>query len=386
MRRSTSRSASQSASLGSVAEGLSTTQSAALSYVAEHARSRAGEAAQKTEHVLRMSNITRERLEEAVSQLKSHARVALHFHPDRPGPGERIVAAALLAEGVYRSQFETHISNGGVSAYPGGARQRWEDAIFGGAYEEATTSAGERPKYGALDVMLHPDGPSPRFGSCYFLLAPSVSHRCTFTYLDSHENPDEKGTYAAFDDIMAALLDDVFASDFALGERDLTPTRLVDHMATRLSEPFLDPSRRPPCRNLNHYIEAQVHGRVSLREDVEFLVADPSFPGTECGDLLEALCREYEISLHWHSGFALALDGVPSDFRGPTMPALAKRVATGSHLDANAIGRAVRELRSDPESFSDLGTEDDMLQELKLLWHVLVRYGRPLREFRDPQR
>ncbi|MGQ7111171.1 DUF3626 domain-containing protein, partial [Escherichia sp. TWPC-MK] len=32
----------------------------------------------------------------------------------------------------------------------------------------------------------HPDGPAPRFGSCYFLLSPKVSSRSTYTYLDSH--------------------------------------------------------------------------------------------------------------------------------------------------------------------------------------------------------
>ncbi|NMM52744.1 DUF3626 domain-containing protein [Paenibacillus aquistagni] len=29
----------------------------------------------------------------------------------------------------------------------------------------------DRPNYGALDLKLHLDGPAPRFGSCYFLLA-----------------------------------------------------------------------------------------------------------------------------------------------------------------------------------------------------------------------
>lgn len=41
--------------------------------------------------------------------------------------------------------------------------------------------------------MLHPDGPAPRFGSCYFLLSPKVSSRSTYTYLDSHQDPKEKG-------------------------------------------------------------------------------------------------------------------------------------------------------------------------------------------------
>ena len=324
-----------------------------------------------------MSDVSPERFEQAVSRLQDQARVALHFHPDRPVPGERSVAASLLADGIYRSQFETGISNGGLSAHLGGARHRWETQIFGEAYEKSGFTPAERPKYGALDLMLHPDGPSPRFGSCYFLLTADVSQRCTFTYLDSHEDPDEKGTYEAFDDIISTLLADAFKSDFALGEADLSPARLVDHLVTQLDQPVADRFTRPPSRNLNHYIEAQVHGEVLLGNEVEALVADPSFKGTETGRILEALCDHNDVALHWHAGFSLAPADVPSDFRGPTMPSLARRVSDDEPIDAYRIGLAATTLKADPGSFADRGTYAEVLQELKLLWHVLVRYGRP---------
>ena len=359
---------------------LSASQTSALTHVRDYARARAVEAKHQIEHVLQMSNVSAERLEEALASLKSHARVALHFHPDRPGPHERTVAQELLTDGIYRSQFETGISNGGVSAHPGGDRQRWENSIFGGAYDRAGNTPAERPKYGALDLMLHSDGPAPRFGSCYFLLDPKVSHRSTFTYLDSHEDPVEKGTYEAFDDIAAALLRDTFTNDFAIGERDLSPNRLIDHLATKLEFSGPKPSTKPPSRNLNHYIEAQVHGEISLREDAEALIADPSFAGTPTGHDLEALCERYAIQLSWHTGFSLALIDVPSDFRGPTMPSLARRISGGPYFDVHTIGRAVAELRRDANQFSDRGTPEQVLQELKLLWHVLVRHGRPFQE------
>jgi hypothetical protein len=60
--------------------------------------------------------------------------------------------------------------------------------LFGGAYHCDDATNAQRPKYGALDLMRHPDGPAPRFGSCYFLLKPAVAARCTFTYLDSHKS------------------------------------------------------------------------------------------------------------------------------------------------------------------------------------------------------
>ena len=65
-----------------------------------------------------MSNITDEIFEEAVANLKSHARIALHFHPDRLDSNMRNIAEALLEQGRYKSQFETLLSNGSVSAYP----------------------------------------------------------------------------------------------------------------------------------------------------------------------------------------------------------------------------------------------------------------------------
>ncbi|UUZ82421.1 DUF3626 domain-containing protein [Paenibacillus sp. P26] len=323
-----------------------------------------------------MSNIARDTYEDAVSRLKSKARVALHFHPDRLVADGTSVARALLEQGVYRSQFETFISNGGVSAYPGGARELWEKRMFGGAYDDA--SPGERPKYGALDLGLHPDGPAPRFGSCYFLLSPRISSRCTFTYLDSHQDPSEKGTYAEFNDIAAALLKDAFFREDAIGERGLTPRKFIDHLMQHLDRPLPDRIARGPGRNLNHYIEAQVHGDVDLNKDVELLVADPSFKGTETGRLLEQMARRYAIGLDWHMGFAMRAEEVPADFRGPAMPSLAERIARNGLVDAGAIGFSAADLKRNPAAWSDRGTYDEVLQELKYMWHVLVRFGDPL--------
>ena len=260
---------------------------------------------------------------------------------------------------------------------PGGERDLWEQKIFGGAYTFDSATVSERPKYGALDLMLHPDGPAPRFGSCYFLLKPAVSQRCTFTYLDSHYDPAEKGTYEEFDDILAALLTEVFTRDFAIGEYNTTVKSLITHFVENLDQPVTDRFARSAARNLNHYIEAQVHGDVSLQDDAEALIADPSFRGTDIGSVFERKCAKYNIDLHWHRGFQLGVEKVPEDFRGPTMPSLARLVARNGQIDASCIGDAARSLKSKPENFHDRGTFAEVLQELKLLWHVLVKFGLP---------
>jgi hypothetical protein len=354
---------------------LTKPQKQAMAHVTEYAQSRMADAQTIIREILQMSNLSWETYEAAIARIKAHAKVGVHFHPDRPIKDGKCVAESLLEQGVYRSQFETGISSGSVSAYAGGARDRWEEQLFGGAYQQEGVAISERPKYGALDLMQHADGPAPRFGSCYFLLAPIVSQRCTFTYGGSQDNPPEKGTYDAFDDIAAALLKEIFLRDGALGEPDLTPRMLIDRLLTQLAQPFPNPSNRLPSRNLNHFIEAQVHGDILLQDDVEMLVADPSFRGAETGRLLEELCTKYAIELQWHSGFAMKEAEVPADFRGPTMPSLAQRIARHGCIDASVIGEAVRDLSRNPKPWADRGDYATVLQELKLMWHVLVRFG-----------
>lgn len=357
---------------------LSRPQLLAIENITKYARNNKQEAKKIINHILKMSNISAETFENAVDKIKAHARVGIHFHPDRLDISMKSVAEALLEDGIYKSQFETGLSNGSLSAFPGGERDLWEEKIFGGAYQLVGATKNQRPKYGALNLMLHPDGPAPRFGSCYFLLSPKVSCRSTYTYLDSHQDPKEKGTYEEFDMILAALLEDAFERDFAIGEINLTPVKLVNHLRENLGKPFVDPAEKKVNRNLNHYIEAQIHGDISLKEDVEILVADPSFEKTIVGKNLEQICLKYSIELYWHRGFELMVDEVPSDFRGPSMPSLAKRIGQNNVINASIIGTAVMDLNRNPDSWSERGTYEEVLQELKQLWHVLVRYGRPL--------
>jgi uncharacterized protein YehS (DUF1456 family) len=293
---------------------LSKSQLLAIDYFTSYARNHKTEAQATIKHILKMSNISIDLNEQAVHHIKAYAKIGLQFHPDRPLSNMKSVSESLLEHGEYKSQFETFISNGMVSAFSGGTRDLWEKKIFGGAYQLEGTLVNERPKYGALDLMLHTDGPSPRFGSCYFLLSPKVSNRSTFTYLDSHQNPLEKGTYEEFDMIMAALLEETFSREFAIGEKNLTATKMINHLLNNLEDGFKEMSDRAANRNLNHYIESQIHGPVSLEKDVEVLVADPSFKNTDIGRILEQICLKYSIVLKWHMGFMFKVDDVPSDF------------------------------------------------------------------------
>ncbi|KAK4062964.1 hypothetical protein Trihar35433_8759 [Trichoderma harzianum] len=364
---------------------LHPSQAAAIANIKVQAAALKPEALQTIYHIFRMSNIPIARLDDIRKTIVQHARVAMHFHPDRPSRSGRTVVESLLKDNIYRNQFETGISNGLVATQLGGARDEWERNLFSGAYHDTGNSDTVanafdptlRPKYGALDLMRNSDGPAPRFGSCYFLLRPEVSTRSTFTFGGSQGIPKERGTADEFDAILAALLKECFLRDTALGVENVRPKRMVEYIDALSKSPLVkDIYERPPSRNLDHLIEAQIHGDVLLSRDVEALVVDPSFftrGGT--GLLLLALGETYRFPVFVHHGFQLSSGSVPSDFRGPTMPPLATQIALNGIVDVQIIGEAVKDWVACADLLGDRGDLAQGLQELKLLWHVLVRYG-----------
>jgi len=308
--------------------------------------------------------------------IRQHGRVTLNFHPDRLLADRRTVAAALARDGIYRGQFETQISNGSRTAFAGGDRDQWEHTLFGAAYHHVAVVAADRPKYGSLNLLNHPDGGAPRFGSCHVRLRPSVNDRTTFTFGDSHLGPADIGTIDAFTPVLAALLETARDSGTALG----VP---VDDLARRLRDLAAQPvgadPAMPASRALDDYVEAQVHGVIDLTADAEAIVVDPSFHGTLTGDLLHETATHAGIALEWHCGFEIAVADVPADFRVPEMPEFARevcdRLETPGRYDAAVVGRAAASVVRDPDGWANWGTQDEVLQLVKYLWHILVAFG-----------
>jgi hypothetical protein len=226
----------------------------------------------------------------------------------------------LAEDGVYRSQFVTGTSNGGLTAHPGGDRWRWESRIFAGAYDHAP--AHERPVYGALDFRRNPLGGAPRFGSAHFRLKEETLARATFCYPDSVFEPSAFGVAASLSLIELAEADDQDA--------------------------------------LDDYIEAHVHGSLVLRRDVEALVLDPSYRGTA----VEASARRLPCPVEWHPGLRLTVDELRRhpDYRGQEYVDLGTAIAVDGCLDPRIIGDAAAS-----------GLHD--AQALKRVWHCLARFG-----------
>ena len=210
---------------------LSDSQTAALRHVRDNAVRQRQAASRRIEAVLTNALPDADAGAVAVALAGSvtiTAPVVLNFHPDRIASDGRMVAEAMLEDGIYRNQFESGISNGGLTAFPGGDRDRWEERSFGGAYQRPGVSAHERPKYGGLNLMQHPDGPCPRFGSCQLRLRQAVLARTTFSFGDSVTEPRDLGTLDAFDSVLAGLIEAVNSTGAALGRPGMSVTSLVE--------------------------------------------------------------------------------------------------------------------------------------------------------------
>lgn len=247
-------------------------------------------------------------------------RVTLHFHPDR-WVGDRPILDAMASDGVYRSQFETGTSNGGLTAYPGGDRWRWESRIFGGVYDDRP--AAERPRYGSLNFRQRQIGGSPRFGSAHLRLAPHLLRRTTFSYPDSVREPRHFG--------------------------------VADRVST-----LLDMARADVCDPLDDYVEAHVHGAVEFARDVEAVVLDPCYRDTD----VERAASRLGCPIEWHGGFMLSADELRRHpaYRGPQFVDLGLSLARSGLLTPRIIGDAARS-----------GSYDE--QALKRVWHYVARFG-----------
>jgi hypothetical protein len=300
------------------------------------------------------------------ARIRIAGRLTVNFHPVRIGRDGRSVAAGLLAHGAYRSQWVTGISAGSRSALHGGERHRFERDFFGGAYEDVDPASGKHPVYGAFDLTVDDHGGSPRFGSCFLVLRSHVRERTTMCIGDTHTGPRDVGTFDEPRSILAGLAEQA-AEGNLLNRRLDTDTLLA----------IIDghDGRRSASRDLDGYVEAQVHGGVDLTDDVEAMVLDPSFRGSDVEQTLTTAAAHYRFELAWHRGSELAVADVPDDFRGPTMPALARTVAGSTGIvHARAIGiAAANHPYEDPTPLGD--PAESPTQQLKYLWHTLLACG-----------
>lgn len=179
-------------------------------------------------------------------------------------------------------------------------------------------------------------GGAPRFGSAHLRLAEHMLNRATFCFPDSAYGPAHFATAEHF---------------------DLIP------LGTSATESHGGGPRGIPSDPLDGYVEAQVHGPVTLEQDVEALVLDPCYRGT----VIQTKADKLGISLEWHEGRHLSLETLDShsDYRDPPAVEVGHRIASEGGITALVIGEAYRSGRYDPRA-------------LKQLWHITAQWGTPL--------
>ena len=259
------------------------------------------------------------------------AAVVLHFQPGWAHAG-RTVIDAIATDGAYRSQWVTRTSAGGLTAHPGGDRERWESRLFEGRYDDADPH--DRPVYGAWNRRDDPYGAAPRFGSAYLRLRPEVLERATFCWPDSVFDPAAIGGVESLDELCR------------LADAGLLDPHALSPSAADL--PLDDP--------LNDYVEAHVHGGLSIADDVDAVVVDPSDHEVHADALARLGC-----AVEVHPGYRVRADMIDPAYRSEVPVALARHL--GGTVTPARLAAAERSGEHDA-------------QAVKWLWHCLARFGR----------
>lgn len=233
--------------------------------------------------------------------------LTINFHPDSPTEDGGDVLTAILASGRIQNRFESGLTNGFDTVSAADARRHRESMLFLGMYDRAVPA--ERPKYGAANLLAHPRGGSPRFGSCHWILDPALASRCTVTVLGSHSSAAWQGNYAD----LKTVTDDLVVRH----EPDRHRFRLIDGP-----------------------VELQIHGEVELGTHVTALVLDPSFRDTAVEVTALELAQKYGVTLRWGPN----LQSCGGDWKIPEARAYAlRRVRSAQEqnelINAEWIGR-----------------------------------------------
>ena len=109
--------------------------------------------------------------------------------------------------------------------------------------------------------------------------------------------------------------------------------------------------------DLDECVEAHVHGPVRFGVDVDALVLDPCFMGTD----VEAAAEQLGCRIEVHPGFRASPDVFDPEYRGAHIVDLARSL--GDELTPKMIGDAAR-----------AGAHP--AQSIKQVWHCLARFGR----------
>ena len=145
-----------------------------------------------------------------------------------------------------------------------------------------------------------PHGGSPRFGSSFVVLHRQVLDR---SHAVRRRQPHAPGRRRHR---RRALVDPRRPRRASRAEANCSTDRSTSQPSRKRSTART--GRPVRARELDGYVEAQVHGGVSLAGDVTEFVVDPSFSDTAVADDLPRTADSYGFALSWHRGSEMHVD------------------------------------------------------------------------------
>eukprot|EP01060_Flectonema_neradi_P009921 TRINITY_DN17077_c0_g1_i1.p1 TRINITY_DN17077_c0_g1~~TRINITY_DN17077_c0_g1_i1.p1 ORF type:complete len:379 (+),score=63.16 TRINITY_DN17077_c0_g1_i1:60-1196(+) len=217
-------------------------QTDVLNFVVRQSKSRSEDAYPHLLRRVRRLNFEERHLTRALRYIRDEAPIIIHINLDQ---GNRL--KMLSIDTHYRNQFETGTSNGTLDHH---TRQGWESRLFNKLYDGV--EGFQRPKYGCLNVVRDPKGiaSASQYGDSYLVLK-GVRLRCSFADQDSSSDNCELACCEWYAHVLNQF-----------GKRELLAILEVANGKI----PF------KPSSCIVTYKEVQVHGEISLRENVDHIV------------------------------------------------------------------------------------------------------------------
>lgn len=126
---------------------------------------------------------------------------------------------------------------------------------------------------------------------------------------------------------------------------------------------------------LDSYVEVQIYGLVSLREDVEKLVVDCFLYGMELEDMLVKLVVEYELELEWYEGYSVRVEELFVEFRGYIIDCLLDWIVFDGEFIVVKIGIVFNLFYEYFDFWFEWGVGGEGLMYFCRVWYVFVYYG-----------
>lgn len=192
----------------------------------------------------------------------------IHFNPTK-------TLHFLEKDGIVKNLFQVNASGGCTNKL---SRLSWETKLFNGIYDNSP--AHEKVKYGTLNLTSNPIGVSvcTGYGNSYLLLKSDVKKRVSFVFDDSSRQDYHIATFKHFFNII------YYSNDKLLNE-------MIDIALNKKS--YSDYSYSP-------YVEAQIHGKVSLADDVDKICINSTYRHNDnILNTLKSIKKKYDVEYNF---------------------------------------------------------------------------------------